>query len=33
MLADWCLDRVENRPAPNERVHVNSLGQPTVTPY
>ena len=33
MLADWCLDRIDGRPPPNERVHVNSLGQATVTPF
>jgi hypothetical protein len=33
MLADWCLDRVEGKRAPNERVQINSLGQATVTPY
>jgi pimeloyl-ACP methyl ester carboxylesterase len=33
MLADWCLDRVNGKPAPNERVLINSLGQATATPY
>jgi alpha-beta hydrolase superfamily lysophospholipase len=33
MLADWCRDRIDGEPAPNERVHFNSLGQATVTPY
>jgi cephalosporin-C deacetylase-like acetyl esterase len=33
MLADWCLDRIEGKPAPHEHVHINSLGQATVTPY
>ena len=33
MLADWCLDRIEGRPAPNEHVHINSLGQATAKPY
>jgi fermentation-respiration switch protein FrsA (DUF1100 family) len=33
MLADWCLDRIEDKPAPNEYVHVNSLGQSVVKPY
>lgn len=33
MLADWCLDRVEGKPAPNERVVINTLGQVTTTPY
>lgn len=33
MLADWCADRIAGKPAPNERVHINSLGQTTVTPY
>lgn len=33
MLADWCLDRVEGKPAPNERVFINSLGQAKVDAY
>lgn len=33
MLADWCLDRIEGKRAPNERVHINALGQASVTPY
>jgi hypothetical protein len=33
MLADWCRDRIDGKPAPNEHVHFNSLGQATVTPY
>lgn len=33
MIADWCLDRVNGRPAPNERVFINALGQATATPY
>jgi esterase/lipase len=33
MLADWCRDRIDGKPPPNERVHINSLGQATVTPY
>lgn len=33
MLSDWCADRIAGRPAPHERVHINSLGQATVTPY
>jgi dienelactone hydrolase len=33
MLADWCLDRIEGKHAPNERVHINSLGQAETTPY
>jgi dipeptidyl aminopeptidase/acylaminoacyl peptidase len=33
MLADWCLDRVEGRPAPNERVFIDSLGRSEVTPF
>ena len=33
MLADWCLDRVEGKPAPNERVTINSLGQTETKPY
>jgi esterase/lipase len=32
MLADWCRDRIDGKPAPNERVHINSLGQATVIP-
>ena len=27
VLADWCLDRVDGRPAPNERVYVDGLGR------
>jgi fermentation-respiration switch protein FrsA (DUF1100 family) len=33
MLADWCLDRVNGKKAPNERVLINSFGQATATPY
>jgi dienelactone hydrolase len=33
MLADWCLDRINGKPAPNERVHINSLGQAATTAY
>ena len=33
MLADWCLDRVKGKKAPNERVHINSLGQATTSRY
>ena len=33
MLADWCLDRIEGKPAPNERVVINGFGQTNVTPY
>jgi dipeptidyl aminopeptidase/acylaminoacyl peptidase len=33
MLADWCLDRIEGKPAPNERVFINSLGQAVTAPY
>jgi dienelactone hydrolase len=33
MLADWCQDRMAGKPAPNEYVHINSLGQAKVTPY
>ena len=33
MLADWCLDRVNGKPAPNEHVLINGHGQTTVTPY
>ena len=32
MLADWCLDRIEGRPAPSERVFVDSLGRAHATP-
>jgi dienelactone hydrolase len=32
MLADWCRDRIDGKPAPNERVHFSALGQATVTP-
>lgn len=27
MLADWCLDRIHNKAAPNERVFINAIGQ------
>ena len=33
MLADWCLDRVEGRSAPNERLYINALGQANALPY
>ncbi|MDH3738374.1 MAG: prolyl oligopeptidase family serine peptidase, partial [Alphaproteobacteria bacterium] len=33
MLADWCLDRVNDKPAPSEQVLINALGQQEVTPY
>jgi fermentation-respiration switch protein FrsA (DUF1100 family) len=33
MLADWCLDRIEGKLAPNERVFINSLGQAKLEPY
>ncbi|HEY7607743.1 MAG TPA: alpha/beta hydrolase [Alphaproteobacteria bacterium] len=33
MLADWCLDRIKGKKAPNERVHINSLGQATTSRY
>ncbi len=33
MLADWCLDRIEGRPAPNERVFINGLGQAEAVAY
>lgn len=33
MLADWCLDRIEGKPAPNERVFINGLGQASAVPY
>lgn len=33
MLADWCLDRIEGKTAPNERVHINSFGQQTVSRF
>jgi len=33
MLADWCLDRIEGKPAPNERVFINGFGQTNVMPY
>ncbi len=26
MLADWCLDRIEGKSPPNERVFINSFG-------
>jgi dienelactone hydrolase len=33
MLADWCLDRIEGRPAPNQRVFIDAVGQAHVQPY
>jgi hypothetical protein len=33
MLADWCLDRIDGKPAPNERVFINALGQAKSEPY
>jgi hypothetical protein len=33
MLADWCADRVNGKPAPSEQVLINQLGQQEVTPY
>jgi dipeptidyl aminopeptidase/acylaminoacyl peptidase len=33
MLADWCLDRIEGKLAPNERVFINSFGQAKLEPY
>ena len=33
MLADWCLDRIDGKPAPNERVLINSLGKANAEPY
>jgi dienelactone hydrolase len=33
MLADWCLDRIDGKPAPNERVFINGLGQAKSEPY
>lgn len=33
MLADWCADRVDGKPAPNERLRINSLGQSERTPF
>jgi hypothetical protein len=33
MLADWGLDRIKGRPAPNERTFINSLGQALAQPY
>ena len=33
MLADWCLDRIEGKRAPNERVFINGFGQANAVPY
>jgi pimeloyl-ACP methyl ester carboxylesterase len=33
MLADWCLERIEGKPAPNERVFFNALGQAKTESY
>lgn len=32
MLADWCRDRIDGKPAPNERLFINSFGQQESTP-
>jgi fermentation-respiration switch protein FrsA (DUF1100 family) len=32
MLADWCLDRVDGKAAPSERVFIDSLGRANTTP-
>ena len=33
MLADWCLDRVNGKQAPNEHVFITALGQAKTTQY
>ena len=33
MLADWCLDRIDGKPAANERMFINGFGQANVMPY
>ena len=33
MLADWCLDRVNGKTPPHERVQINAQGQQNVTKY
>ena len=33
MLADWCLDRVNDKKAPNEEVLINSLGHQEITSF
>ncbi|HXQ52349.1 MAG TPA: alpha/beta hydrolase [Stellaceae bacterium] len=33
MLADWCLDRVNGKEAPNEHVFITALGQAKTTQY
>jgi hypothetical protein len=33
MLADWCNDRVNGKPAPNERVFIDSFGQARKTAF
>ncbi|MGH7088819.1 MAG: alpha/beta hydrolase family protein, partial [Stellaceae bacterium] len=33
LLVDWCLDRVNGKPAPNEQVFITAQGQAQVTPY
>ena len=33
MLADWCLDRINGKPAPSEHVRINSIGQVETNAY
>jgi dienelactone hydrolase len=33
MLADWCRDRIDGKPAPHEHVLIDGFGQTHVTPY
>ena len=33
MLADWCLDRINDKPAPNERILIDGFGQQHTTSY
>ena len=33
MLADWCRDRIDDKPAPNEHVLIDTIGQQHRTPY
>jgi dienelactone hydrolase len=33
MLADWCLDRINGKPAPNAKITIDALGRVVETPY
>lgn len=33
LVADWCVDRIEGKPAPNERIFVDGMGRLHTEPY